>query len=281
MSIDNVADDPRTSVTADGWTELPPLADGSRYEFNGNIAQVEGLLAPVVDIRLTDGSGVMFDHHRLLWSTPDTRLRAGSSSGGYARMYAGLPSIMVHAEGPGQVGFSHHHHAGEVVAIPLNQGEAVAVHDGKMLVADNKLTMGYSNHVPWYRHVSGSNNDEVEYFYPLRQNIDVFIAEQGHSMLFLHSIGNAYTRKLAPGEVVCFAPGAFLAATANIRMDLVRWHCTQYFGLGASVLLEVTGPGTVWVESGAWHEVETHTDYGLRDVEGAFHLAGQYTPLKV
>ena len=93
----------------------------TRIQIGQSSAQIMGKLAPAADIRLAAGAGVYFPQHNLLWQEPAVEVRAMSLRGGWDRMRAGLPVVMLEAVGPGTISFSHDA-AGEIVAVPLPAG---------------------------------------------------------------------------------------------------------------------------------------------------------------
>jgi hypothetical protein len=113
--------DVRQVVTRSGWTEQPPIKDMARIQFGQSRVQIEGTYVPVADFSLVGQEWIYFSHHALLWSDPSVRLSNTSLAGGWNRMLAGLPLIMVEARGPGHIALSGDH-SGDMVALPLMPG---------------------------------------------------------------------------------------------------------------------------------------------------------------
>ena len=92
--------------TTSGWTELPAIPDMTRVQLGRSSAQIVGKLAPALDIRLAEGEGVFFPDHTLLWQEPAVLVSALALRGAWSRMHAGLPLVMLQADGPGSISFS-------------------------------------------------------------------------------------------------------------------------------------------------------------------------------
>ena len=117
--------DIRLAVTRSGWVEQPPIKDMARIQFGQSRVQVEGTYVPVADFALAGQEWIYFSHHALLWTDPTVRLTNTSLAGGLNRMLAGLPLIMLQAQGPGHIALSGDR-AGELVALPLMPGQQSA-----------------------------------------------------------------------------------------------------------------------------------------------------------
>ena len=113
--------DIRDVVSDSGWIEQPPIRDMARIQFGQSHCQIEGTTVPVADFSLAAQEMIYFSHHALLWTDPSTRLTNMSMRGGWKRMKAGMPLIMMEAHGPGHMALSDNA-AGEVIALPLRTG---------------------------------------------------------------------------------------------------------------------------------------------------------------
>ena len=60
-----------------------------------------------------------------------------SMRGGWKRMMAGLPLIMMEAHGPGHIALSDNH-AGEVIALPLQHGQRCGSSEHRFLCRDGE-----------------------------------------------------------------------------------------------------------------------------------------------
>ena len=113
--------DIKLRTTASGWTELPSIADMARIQFGQSTCQVEGRLVPVAEMKLAAEDGVYFTHDVLLWQEPAVHLDAIAMTKPWARNRSGMPLVMMQAQGPGRIAFSHDS-PGELVALPLQKG---------------------------------------------------------------------------------------------------------------------------------------------------------------
>src|SRR5258708_8766951 len=89
---------------------------------------------PAADVKLPAPEGVFFPQHSLLWQDPSVQVDSMGLRGGWDRMRGGLPGVMLEATGPGTISFSADR-AGELVAIPVPAGGAVAVRAHHMVPA--------------------------------------------------------------------------------------------------------------------------------------------------
>ena len=86
-----------------------------------------------------------------------------SLAGGWNRVLAGMPLIMLEARGPGHVALSDNH-AGDVIALPLMPGQRMWVREHRFLTATGNVTYTWERTDVWF--VTGSG-DERETHYPL------------------------------------------------------------------------------------------------------------------
>src|SRR5439155_713966 len=77
--------------------------------------------------------------HVLLWKDPQVTVSTMPLRGGWKRLFAGLPLIMTQAQGPGHIAFSRDA-PGEMVALPLQPGQAVDVREHVFMVATGQVT---------------------------------------------------------------------------------------------------------------------------------------------
>jgi uncharacterized protein (AIM24 family) len=244
--------DVRLAVTRSGWVEQPPIKDMARIQFGQSRVQIEGTYVPVADFALAGQEWIYFSHHALLWTDPTVRLTNTSLAGGLNRMLAGLPLIMLQAQGPGHIALSGDR-AGELVALPLMPGQQMWTREHRFLTATGNVAYTWQNTGIWY--TTGSGNDR-ETHYPLGQFGDIFAAQQTPGLLLLHSPGNTFLRDLAPGEAILVQPGALLYRDVSVSMHL---HLEYPHGARGSswrssfsqrtIWLRLVGPGRIAVAS--------------------------------
>ena len=244
--------DVRTAVSRSGWTEQPPIRDMARIQIGASRVQIEGTQVPVADFALVGEEWIYFSHHVLLRCDPSVRLTNTRLSGGWNRMLAGLPLVMLEARGPGQIALSDNH-AGELVALPLLPGQQMWTREHRFLAATGNVSYTWQQTDVWY--VTGSGDDR-ETHYPLGQFGDVFTAQQTPGLLLLHSPGNTFLRDLGPGETILVQPGALLYRDISVGMHLhleyphgpqrISWLSSYR---QRSLWLRLIGPGRVAVSS--------------------------------
>jgi uncharacterized protein (AIM24 family) len=243
--------DVRAHVSDSGWTEQPPARDMARIQFGRSTCQIEGTIVPTADMSLVDTDSVYFSHHVLLWMEPSVTMSPMPMKGGWNRMLAGMPLIMMQAHGPGHVAFSEDA-PGELVVIPLQQGQEVDVREHRFLVAGANVTYDWFQSNIWYTTRSGNDS---ETHYPLGRFVDRFRAESGPGLLLLHSPGNTFVRDLNAGEAICIQPSALLYKDPGVGM-MLHFEYPNARGMSwggnytsRTVWLRLWGPGRVALQS--------------------------------
>jgi uncharacterized protein (AIM24 family) len=244
--------DIRQVVTRSGWLEQPPIKDMARIQFGQSRVQIEGTYVPVADFALTGQEWIYFSHHSLLWSDPSVRLTNTSLAGGWNRMLAGLPLIMLEARGPGHLALSGDR-SGDMVALPLMPGQQVWTREHRFLTATGNVRYTWQPTGIWY---STGTGDDRETHYPLGQFGDIFVAQQVPGLLLLHSPGNTFLRDLAPGESILVQPSALLyrdvSVTTHLHLEYpqgfqrISWRSSFS---QRTIWLRLVGPGRVAVAS--------------------------------
>jgi len=247
----------RENVTESGWIELPGRKDMAKIQFGDSYCQIEGEYGPVADMSLAPTDSVYFAHHVLLWMDTQVRVSAMSLKGAWKRMLAGMPLIMTQAQGPGHIAFSRDA-SGELIALPLQPGQAIDVREHLFLVATSDVTYDWFQTGVWFTTRSG---DDTETHYPLGMFMDRFTAPQKPGLLLLHAGGNAFIRTLAPMQSILVKPTALLFKDPTVQMQLhfeyprtnswspwMSWSHRQLW-------LRLFGPGRVAVQS-AYEPIE-------------------------
>jgi len=249
--------DVRKAVTKSGWTEQPPIKDMAKIQFGQSFCQIEGTLVPVADFKLAAGDGVYFTHHLMLWKDDQAQISAMPLKGGWKRLLAGMPLVMTQAIGPGRIAFSKDH-PGELVAIPLDQGQSVDVREHAFMIATHSISYDWFSSGIWYRTREDKN---TETHYPLGMFMDRFTAGAKAGLLLLHGAGNVYVRELQAGEHILIQPSSLLFKDPTVRMNLHfeypaslwtrpgTWIITQRTWGNRYVWLRLSGPGKVGVQS--------------------------------
>ena len=243
--------DVRRRVSDSGWVEQPPIRDMARIRFGRSTCQISGTYVPVADMGLHDDDWVYFSHHVLLHTEPRVRLGNLPMRGGWNRMRAGLPLIMMRAQGPGHIAFSADA-PGETLAVPLRPGQAIDVAEHRFLVATGNVGYDWENSNVWF---TTGDSDETEWHYPVGQTMDRFTAAGSNGLLLLHAPGNTFIRDLAPGERMLVQPGGLIWKDQSVTMFLhfeyprgAYWFSSARWQ-AKSIWLTLQGPGRVAVQS--------------------------------
>lgn len=240
----------RSTVSRSGWLELPPRKDMAKLQFGNSSCQIEGLYVPVADMNLAAEDSVYFNHHVLLWMDPQIQITTMSMRGGWKRMFAGLPLIMTQAQGPGHIAFSKDE-PGELIALPLQPGQAVDVREHMFLAATSNIEYDWFQSQVWYRVQEGNDS---ETYYPLGAFMDRFSSPAQPGLLLLHAGGTVLVRELAPGEAILVKPTALIFKDPSVQMQLHLEHPNAgIFSWGSwtnrSIWLRLFGPGRVAIQS--------------------------------
>ena len=225
----------------------------ARIQFGQSRCQIEGTYVPSADFNLRGPEWIFFSHHTLLWTEPTVALQAMPMAGGWNRMRSGLPLVMMQAGSPGHVALSDDA-PGEIVAIPLQPGQAVWVSEHRFLAATGSVNYTWQQSGVW---LTTGTGDDTEYHYPLGQFVDIFHAGSAPGLLLLHSPGNTFVRDLSPGEAICIQPSALLYKDPGVGMQLhleypnqagVTWGFSRNYSY-RQVWLRLWGPGRVAIQS--------------------------------
>jgi uncharacterized protein (AIM24 family) len=243
--------DVRLRVSNSGWVEQPPIRDMARIRFSRSTCQISGTYVPVAEMGLHDDDWVYFSHHVLLHTDPQVRLGNLPMKGGWKRMRAGLPLIMMRAQGPGHIAFSADE-PGETLAVPLQPGRAIDVVEHRFLTATGNVAYDWHNANVWF---TTKNGDEEETHYPVGQTMDRFAATAGPGLLLLHGPGNTFIRDLAAGEHILVQPGGLIWKDQTVGMFLhfeypggAYWFSSARWQ-AKTVWLALQGPGRIAVQS--------------------------------
>jgi len=234
-----------------GWGELPGRKDMAKLQFGNSFCQIEGLYVPVADVNLAASDSIYFTHHVLLWKDPQLNITTMSLASGWKRLFAGLPLIMMQAQGPGHIAFSRDA-PGEMIALPLQPGEEVDVREHLFMLATSNVVYDWFATNIWYTTRSG---DDKETHYPVGMFMDRFSAPQVPGLLLLHASGNVFVRDLAPGETILVKPTALIFKDPSVQMQLHFEHPRTGFTLGWGNWgsryhwLRLWGPGRIAVQS--------------------------------
>ena len=227
----------------------------AKLQFGNSFCQIEGLYVPVADVNLAASDSIYFTHHVLLWKDPQLNITTMPLASGWKRMFAGLPLIMMQAQGPGHIAFSRDA-PGEMIALPLQPGEEVDVREHLFMLATSNVAYDWFATNIWY---TTQNGDDKETHYPVGMFMDRFTAPQTPGLLLLHASGNVFVRELAPGETILVKPTSLIFKDPSVQMQLHFEHPRAGFSLGLGFglsnwsnryyWLRLWGPGRVALQS--------------------------------
>lgn len=238
-------------VSDSGWVEQPPIRDMAHIRCGRSTCQISGTYVPVAEMALHDEDWVYFSHHSLLHTDLSVSLDNLPMKGGWKRLRAGLPLVMMWAKGPGHIAFSASE-PGETLAVPLAPGQAIDVVEHCFLVATGNVQYDWHNASVWF---TTQNGDETEWHYPVGQTMDRFSAAGGNGLLLLHAPGNTFIRDLAPNEHILVQPGALVWKDQSVGMFLnFEYPGGDYWYSSArwqakTTWLALQGPGRIAVKS--------------------------------
>ena len=231
--------DVRNVISDSGWREAPRIRDMTEIHFNSSTCQVEGDIVPTAEINLGPGDSIFFEHHVMLWKDEHLPLSVMSLSGGFKRVFAGMPFIISVASGPGHIAFSRDA-SGELVVLPLHPGMELDVREHAFLLCSHNIEYSFIR-------VKGLTNI---LFGGQGMYMDRFVTTNTPGLVILHGYGNVFERRLAPGESIMVEPGAFLYKDASVTMQVEFQKLgTGFFGGSTMSLAKMTGPGRVGIQS--------------------------------
>lgn len=246
--------DVRNVLDEGGWVEAPAIKDMAEVQLGRSRAQIEGLLVPVVDVNLVSGDSVFCTHDKLLWHDGTVKLST-KKSGLFKSLRSGTPLTLMAAEGPGRIAFSDNH-PGELVAMPLDAGDALISRQHHMLLATGNVDYNGHQLDLWYetqtvKQTNDGREVENEYHYPTGPFEQFKTLDDEPGLVLLHAVGNVFVRKLGAGEVVDIAPHSLLAWLGNLQQGLMIERKRVVGTYNHYLAVRVQGPGTVWIQSGA------------------------------
>jgi uncharacterized protein (AIM24 family) len=216
---------------------LPSAA--SSETFGGVSYRVDGELVPVLTVELQSENAVYFEHHILLWKSPEVELSLRTMKGAARRMIAGTQIFVTEASGPGEIAFSRDG-AGQILSMHLPRGRELHVREHQFLAATAEIEYAFER----VKGVANMLFGGTGFF------VDRFRAGGGDGVLWIHGYGNVFEKELDAGEQIDVEPGAWLYKDATVKMETNIARLTT--GLLAGVNLAMnrfTGPGRIGVQS--------------------------------
>jgi uncharacterized protein (AIM24 family) len=253
--------DIRVQVTGSGWMEQPMIQSMTRIRCGKTRCQIAGTLTPAAEFDLAPGDWIYFAPHALLWADAATTLAVAPVPASYDQAArpghdprpADLPRALLEGHGPGHIGVSENR-AGELIAVPLRNGQSVHILEHQFLCATGSVSYQYLRCPVHYRKYS--RGGEHEYEYPAGRYHYRFSGTRAPGLLLLHAGGNVFVRDLAETESILVEPGSpvYWEETVQISMHLeyVRSAGARNRhdpGSDRTIWLRLGGPGRVAVQS--------------------------------
>ena len=202
--------------------------------------RVEGELVPVLHLALGGSTPVFFEHHIVLWKTPDMSITTRPVKGALKRVVAGMQVYITETQGAGEIAFSRDG-TGHIFPLEIAAGAAVVVREHQFLAATAGVEYSFTR-------VKGASNmmfGGTGFF------IDRFHSPSGPGVLWLHGYGNVFELTLEPGEVIDVEPGGWVYTDESVRMETFSLPLKSgLFGSGGGLFFNrFHGPGRVAIQS--------------------------------
>jgi len=198
--------------------------------------QVHGTTMPVLSIHLEPGESVVAEVGEFSWMTDAIQMSTGMTSGrGYGSPL--LTSTYTAQGGPGAISFAAKV-PGSILPVDVGPGTEYLVHRHGFL--------------------AGTTGIEVSAGFQRSFRAGIF-AEEGFVLHRIGGQGRAWAElsgqviphELAPGESLRVHPGHVGLFQTSVALQVVRVPgiTNRYFGGDADYFAELSGPGTVWLQS--------------------------------
>lgn len=207
-----------------------------RYEIHGTTLQT-------LDLHLTQGESVFTESGGMAWMkgsvSMDTNTRGGLLKG-LARSLAGESLFLTTYtcnQGDAMITFTPEA-PGSVIAVPLKSGESRICQKDAFMVAQESVNLEIH-----FRRKLGTGLFGGEGF--ILQKVT------GPGMAWVEIGGEVREYELAPGETMQVDPGHLAMYEPSVNYDITRVKGVKniFFGGEGLFLVNLTGPGRVWLQS--------------------------------
>jgi uncharacterized protein (AIM24 family) len=225
---------------------------------------IEGDLVPVANIELGTSQSIYFEHHTLLWKQPDVKVTFRPRKGMARRFFAGVPTFLSEAHGPGNIAISRES-VGQIVSLPLGPGQEIQeidVREHQFLLATSTIDYTFVSLSGVATALFTRTGNRAGLF------LDRFTAQSEGGIVLLHGYGNVFEKLLAPGESLDVEPGAWLWKESSVHMGVTGIAGSGHGGMvgalgsvmsGVPVALNrFTGPGRIGIQSMTYVPTEYH-----------------------
>ncbi len=210
-------------------------------------ARIQGTTMPVLEVQLDPNDSVFSESGELSWMTQSIQMTTHTQMGGggglfgvFKRAVAGGSIFMTEYRAfqvPGQVAFATRV-PGHIVPMQLGQGVDFMVHRHGFLCATPEVTLTVGFQQSLGAGIFGG---------------DGFILQRvgGQGTAWLELSGELIQKDLAPGEVLRVHPGHVGAFHASVAFQIttVPGIKNMIFGGDGIFLAQLTGPGSVWLQT--------------------------------
>ncbi|HEX8813179.1 MAG TPA: AIM24 family protein, partial [Terracidiphilus sp.] len=210
-------------------------------------ARIQGTTMPVLEVQLDPNESVFSESGELSWMTQSIQMTTHTQMGGGGGFFGALKRVAAGGslfmteyrawQYPGEVAFATRV-PGHIVPVQVGQGYEYMVHRHGFLCATPQvsLTIGFQQNLG--AGVFGGSG---------------FILQRvaGEGTAWLELSGELIQKNLAQGEVLFVHPGhvgAFMSSV-SFQITMVRGIKNMIFGADGIFLAQLTGPGTVWLQT--------------------------------
>jgi len=209
--------------------------------------RIQGTVMPVLDVQLDPNESVFSESGELSWMTASIQMTTHTQMGGGGGLFgvlkrvAGGGSLFMTeyraVQYPGEVSFATKV-PGHIVPVQLGQGPEYMVHRHGFLCATDQVTIGIGFQQSLGAGIFGGSG---------------FILQKvgGVGTAWLELSGELVQKNLAPGELLRVHPGHVGAFQTSVgfQINMVPGIKNMIFGGDGIFLAELTGPGTVWLQT--------------------------------
>jgi hypothetical protein len=241
--------------------EQPMIQSMTRIRCGNTRCQIAGTLTPAAEFDLAPDDWIYFAPHALLWVDTATTFAVApvppsydqGARPGHDPRPADLPRRLLEGHGPGRIGVSENR-AGELIAVPLANGQSVHILENLFLCATGSVSYQYLPCPIHYRKYSRGGERELEC--PAGRYHYRFTASGGPGLLLLHAMGNIFVRDLTETESILVEPGSPVYWEESVEFSMHLEYMRSPAGRNPrdpgsyrKIWLRLGGPGRVAVQS--------------------------------
>ncbi len=217
---------------------IPPTAHDET--FAGVTYHVRGELVPELQVEVTDGASVMFEHHVLLWKQTQVEVELRKLPGAVKRKIAGMEFFVTKTAGTGRIAFSRDS-PGQCVPLHLRQGEGLDVREHQFVAATDNLDYTFERIKGVQNMLLGGSGIFM----------DKFRATNGDALVWLHGHGNVFLVSLDEGEQLDVEAGGWLFKDPTVKLEAITMGLKSgMFGGGGKLTWNrFTGPGRLAIQT--------------------------------